>query len=123
MRTLGNIIWVLLGGFLLSLSWCMAGLLCCITIIGIPLGKQCFKFAGLAMFPFGKEIVYPGGMGAGSLLLNILWLCFGGLPLAIESFTMGILFCITIIGIPFGKQHFKLARLALSPFGADIQKQ
>lgn len=122
MRTLGNIIWVLFGGIVLSLSWCITGLLYCITIVGIPWGKQCFKFARLSFLPFGKEIIYPSA-GFGSLLLNILWLLFGGLALAVESLALGLLFCITIVGIPFGKQHFKLARLALSPFGARIEKK
>lgn len=79
---------------------------------------QCFKFASLSFFPFGKDVVYGGG--AGSFLLNIIWLLVSGLPLALEHLIIGILLCITIIGIPFGLQQFKLAKLALMPFGADI---
>lgn len=97
---------------------CLAGCLWCITIIGIPVGMQCFKFASLSFFPFGKDVVYGGG--AGSFLLNIIWLLVSGLPLALEHLIIGILLCITIIGIPFGLQQFKLAKLALMPFGADI---
>ena len=119
MGCLGNAIWFIFGGFLSGLSWLLAGALWCITIIGIPVGLQCFKLAGLCFFPFGKEVKYGGG--AGSLLLNILWLIFSGLVLAIESFSIGILFCITIIGIPLGLQHFKIAKLALMPFGATIE--
>ena len=101
-----------------ALSWAAAGLLWCITIVGIPIGLQCFKFASLSLFPFGKEVVYGGG--SPSLLLNILWLIFSGLPLAIGHAAWGCLLCITIVGIPFGLQFFKLARLALTPFGSRI---
>ena len=111
-------IWFLCGGVILGLSWLLTGCLWCITIIGIPVGMQCFKFAALSFFPFGKEITYGGG--AGSLLLNIIWLLVSGLPLAIESALLGCLLCITIIGIPFGLQHFKIAKLALMPFGSVV---
>lgn len=119
MGCLGNILWVLLGGWITSLSWALAGLLWCITIIGIPVGTQCFKMAGLSLFPFGKEVEYGGGTV--SLLINIIWLLISGIPLAIEHATCGVLLCITIIGIPFGLQHFKLAKLALMPFGARVE--
>ena len=87
-------------------------------VIGIPIGLQCFKFASLSFFPFGKEVDYGGG--AGSFLLNILWLVITGLPMAIEHALLGLGLCITIIGIPFGLQHFKLAKLALMPFGTVV---
>ena len=83
-----------------------------------PVGLQCFKFAKLAFFPFGKEIVYGGGVG--SFLLNIIWLVVSGIWLALGSVVTGCLLCITVIGIPFGLQHFKLAKLALMPFGSDV---
>ena len=118
MGCLGNVICFLCGGVILGLSWLLTGCLWCITIIGIPVGMQCFKFAALSFFPFGKEITYGGG--AGSLLLNIIWLLVSGLPLAIESALLGCLLCITIIGIPFGLQHFKIAKLALMPFGSVV---
>ena len=79
---------------------------------------QCFKFASLSFFPFGKDVVYGGG--AGSFLLNVVWLIVSGLPLALEHLVLGCLLCVTIIGIPFGLQQFKLAKLALMPFGAVI---
>ena len=120
MTIIGNILWFLLGGFLLALGWFIAGLLCCITIIGIPLGVQCFKIAKLALFPFGKEISYDGS-GVGSFLANLLWIIFFGWELALGAVTQGILFSITIIGIPFGIQCFKFARLALMPFGARVE--
>lgn len=89
----------------------------CITIIGIPVGIQCFKLASLSFFPFGKEVRYGGG--AVSFLVNLIWLVLSGLPLAAEHALMGILLCVTVIGIPFGLQQFKLAKLALMPFGAE----
>lgn len=118
MGCLGNVLWFLCGGCIGGLSWCLAGCLWCVTIIGIPVGMQCFKLASMSFFPFGKEVVYGGG--AGSFLLNIIWLLVSGLPLALEHLAVGALLCTTIVGIPFGLQHFKLAKLALMPFGADI---
>lgn len=118
MSVFGNIIWFICGGFFSALSWLLAGILWSITIIGLPVGKQCFKFAALAACPFGKEIVYGGG--AGSLILNIFWMILTGIPMALESLVMGVLLCITIIGILFGLQHFKMAKLALMPFGSQI---
>ena len=119
MRIIGNIIWFVFGGFIMALGWLIAGILCCITIIGIPIGLQAFKLAGLAIWPFGKEVVYGGGVG--SFILNIIWIIFGGLLLTLCHLFLGILFFITILGIPFGKQHFKLAKLALMPFGASVR--
>ena len=95
MGCLGNVLWFIFGGCISGLSWLLTGCLWCITIIGIPVGLQCFKFAGLSFFPFGKEV-------------------------AIESAIIGVLLCITIVGIPFGLQQFKLAKLALMPFGSQI---
>ena len=102
----------------LGLSWLLAGLLWCVTIVGIPIGLQCFKFASLAFFPFGKEVRYGGGTV--SLLLNLIWILVSGIPLAVTAAANGILLCCTIIGIPFGLQCFKMAKLALMPFGAEI---
>ena len=118
MGCLGNVLWFVFGGCLSGLGWCLAGVLWCITIVGIPVGLQCFKIAKLAFFPFGKEIVYGGGVG--SFLLNIIWLVVSGIWLALGSVVTGCLLCITVIGIPFGLQHFKLAKLALMPFGSDV---
>lgn len=118
MSVLGNIIWFIFGGIFAGLGWYFIGLLWCLSIIGIPIGVQCFKFGRLSFFPFGKKINYGGG--AGSLLLNIFWLVFGGIEMALAHATFGLTLCCTIIGIPFGLQHFKLAKLALLPFGAEI---
>ncbi len=119
MGCLGNVLWFVFGGAISGLSWCLAGCLWCITIVGIPVGVQCFKIAGLTFFPFGKEVEYGGGVG--SLLLNIIWLIVSGFVLAVEHLFWGIVLCITIVGIPFGLQQFKLAKLALMPFGAEVR--
>lgn len=118
MSCLGNIIWFIFGGFWGGLGWTLIGMLWCVTIIGIPIGLQCFKFAKLSFWPFGKEVVYEGG--GFSCLINVLWLIFGGIELAITHCISGLLLCLTIVGIPFAKQSFKLARLALMPIGARI---
>lgn len=118
MRLIGNLLWFLLGGFLSGLVWLIDGLLWCITIIGIPYGLQCFKFASLSFWPFGKDVRYGGG--AFSLLANIIWILFFGIEMAIVNLIFGLLWCITIVGIPFGKQFFKIARLSITPFGAQI---
>ena len=118
MSILGNILWFVFGGAISGLSWCLAGVLWCISIVGIPVGLQCFKIAGLTFFPFGKEVIYGGG--AGSLLLNVFWMILSGLPLALEHLVFGAILCVTIVGIPFGLQQFKLAKLALMPFGAAV---
>ena len=118
MSILGNIVWFIFGGVLAGIGWYLVGLLWCCTIVGIPVGMQCFKFGTLSFFPFGKEIQYGGG--AGSFLLNILWLVFGGVELALNHVIFGLILCCTIIGIPFGMQLFKLAKLAILPFGAEI---
>lgn len=119
MSLLGNILWFLCGGFVSGLIWFFYGCLWCITIIGIPIGKQCFKFAKLTLFPFGKEVVYGGG--AISLIANIIWLITTGIPMAVANAAWGCVLCITIIGIPFGKQFFKFAKLSLMPFGAHVK--
>ena len=118
MTLLGNLLWILTGGFLTSLGWFLEGLFWCVTVVGIPWGVQCFKFAKLSLAPFGKEVV-PGG-GAPSLIANVIWLLISGLPMALSHVTAGLILCVTIIGIPFGCQHFKLAGLALTPFGSRV---
>lgn len=120
LKLLGNIVWFILGGFISWFSWIVIGILWSITIIGIPVGKQCFKFAKMSAAPFGKEIQFSDS-GA-SLLVNIVWLVLGGFVMVIEEVTLGVIFCLTIVGIPFGLQHFKHAKLALLPFGATIYR-
>jgi len=120
MNLIGNIIWLLLGGILAAIVWFIAGLVLCVTIIGIPFGLQCFKISSFVLWPFGKEIEL-GNFGAGGLIFNISWLLIFGWELAIAHLVIGAIFCVTIVGIPFGLQHFKFAQLGLIPFGAKIQ--
>lgn len=118
MSCLGNIIWLIFGGLGGAISWFLAGCLWSITIIGIPIGKQCFKLASMSLAPFGKTVVYEGN--GVSFILNIIWLLVSGIPLALAHVASAILLAITIIGIPFASQSLKMARLALIPFGARI---
>lgn len=118
MRVLGNILWLVFGGLAIAVEWAMVGLILCITIVGIPLGMQCFKMAGLTLTPFGKTVMYGGGVG--SALINILWVVLAGWWMALSYVAAGLINCITIIGIPFGLQSFKMAKLALWPFGAQV---
>lgn len=110
--------WLLLGGLEIALGWAVVGVILCISIIGIPLGLQAFKMAGLTLTPFGSTITYGGG--APSLVANIIWVIFVGLWMAIGYVVAGVINCITIVGIPFGLQAFKMAKLALWPFGATV---
>ena len=119
MSCFGNIIWIICGGLWQAIAWSVMGLIWCITIIGIPIGRQCFKFASLAFAPFGKEVRYGGR--APSLIANIFWIVISGIPLAVCAAVNGLILCCTIIGIPFGLQCFKIAKLALMPFGASIE--
>lgn len=118
MSCLGNLIWLIFGGLIGAITWFLAGVLWCITIVGIPIGQQCFKFAALSLAPFGKEVVYvPNSI---NLIVNIIWLIISGVPLALGHLISAGLLCLTIVGIPFAFQSLKLARLALMPFGARI---
>ncbi len=120
MRILGNILWIIFGGLISALGWILNGCLWCITIVGIPVGLQCFKLSSISFNPFGKEIRDEGGTV--SFLLNVIWFIVSGWELALGNFLLGVLLCITIIGIPFGKQFFKIARVALCPFGAVVER-
>jgi len=121
MRILGNILWFILGGFAFGLAHVFAGVLFCVTVVGVPFGVQCFKLAALSFFPFGREIVFTNRttsiMGS---LGNLLWILLFGFWIAVAEFFTGIAFCITIVGIPFGLQYFKLAKLTFLPFGSEI---
>ena len=118
MSCLGNAIWILLGGIFTSLYWFLAGVLLSITIIGIPLGKQCFKAAKLTFAPFGKTVVTHFDRHP---IANIIWLLVVGWELAAYYFSVSVLCCLTIVGIPFGLQGFKLMMLAFCPFGAEVE--
>ena len=121
MKFIGNILWLILGGLVISLYYAFMAILFCITIIGIPFGVQLFKMAGLALWPFGRDIRSGSNDGGClSILMNILWILFGGIEIAMLHVGFGIFCCLTIIGIPFGVQHFKMSLLALIPFGKEI---
>ena len=121
MSFLGNILWIICGGFAVALEYFVAGISLCCTFIGIPFGIQMFKLGLMSLFPFGQQTVtQPSGTGCIYSIFNIIWMFTGGLVIALTHLLLGVLLCITIIGIPFGKQHFKLMSLALWPFGKTI---
>lgn len=116
-----NILWFILGGFLISLAYILGGILLCLTIIGIPFGIQCFKLSILGMAPFGQEIREtepPGGVIA--VIMNVIWIILPGLELALIHLFLAAFFAITIIGLPFAAQHLKMTRLAILPFGFRV---
>lgn len=122
MKFLGNIIWLLFGGIIVAIEYFISSLLLMITIIGIPFGLQTMKLGILALWPFGSTVVDNGNSGGClSILMNVIWILVGGIYIALTHLVFGLLFCITIVGIPFGLQHFKMAGLALTPFGKTIQ--
>lgn len=118
-----NIIWIIFGGFFVFLGYVSGGIALCLTIVGIPWGIQCFKLAIFSLFPFGTESVAINntvGSDSLNLIMNIIWLVFGGIFVMFSHLIWGILLCLTIIGIPFGLQHFKMMRLAFTPFGRTL---
>lgn len=118
MNFIGNILWLILGGFLTGVMYYIAGLICCVTIIGIPFGVQLFKIGSYAFWPFGRDMTWKTGEpGCLSLIFNILWVTCGWWEIALVHLFCGLIFCITIVGIPFGLQHFKIAKNSLLPFG------
>jgi len=121
MNPIGNIVWFVFGGWLLFLLYFAGSILLCITIIGIPFGIQTFKLAFLSLAPFGSSVV-PGARSSGCLylIMNIIWIFTVGIEIAVLHIVLGVLFGITIIGIPLARQHFKLAFLGFIPFGNDI---
>jgi len=122
MRLLGNIIWFVFGGVFIFFEYLWGGLILCLTIVGIPWGLQAFKLGIAHLAPFGKHVVPTGGsIPVISFLLNVVWIILAGFWIAVTHLLFGILFCITIIGIPFGLQHFKLMRLGFYPFGYDLR--
>jgi len=121
MNLIGNIIWLIFGGLLTFIEYMIGGFLLCITIIGIPFGLQCFKIGFLSLMPFGRQVRdVPGPTGCLSTLFNIIWIFCGGIWIALTHLGFGILLTITIIGIPFARQHFKLMALSFTPFGKEI---
>lgn len=121
MNLLGNIIWFVFGGFVIFLEYLIGGLLMCLTIVGIPFGLQVLKLSHLALFPFGKQVkTNEFASGCLGILMNIIWIFLGGFWIAITHLLFAVILAITIIGIPFARQHIKLASMAITPFGKNV---
>jgi uncharacterized membrane protein YccF (DUF307 family) len=121
MNFLGNLVWLIFGGIIIAIEYFIGSLLLMVTIVGIPFGVQTLKMGALALWPFGRDThVHSRASGCLYILMNLLWLLCGGIWIALTHAFFGLLLCITIIGIPFGLQHFKLTAVALNPFGRDI---
>ena len=121
MSLFGNLIWLLFGGIIIAIEYVIASILLMITIIGSPFGLQTLKLGMLALWPFGQTAISrPAASGCLSTLMNIIWIFVGGIWISLTHLLFGVLLSITIIGLPFGRQHFKLAGLALTPFGKEI---
>ena len=120
MKLLGNIIWMIFGGILTAVEYFLGGLAMMITIIGIPFGLQSMKLGVLCLWPFGKKVIRKPTSGCLNTVMNLIWLFVGGIWIALTHWFFGLLFYITIIGAPFGKQHMKMAHIALTPFGRTI---
>ncbi|MBL1102697.1 YccF domain-containing protein [Streptomyces coffeae] len=120
MKTILNIIWLVFGGLWMALGYLLAGLLLCITIIGIPFGIASFRIAGFALWPFGRMAVPRRDAGAPSCVGNVLWLVLAGWWLALGHIITGVVMCLTIIGIPLGLANFKLIPISLTPLGHEI---
>lgn len=121
MNLLLNIIWIVFGGFVIAIEYVVSSVLLMCTIIEIPFGLQTIKLAQVALLPFGTQVESsPSSSGCLNLLMNVIWWFVGGIPIALTHIGFGMLFCITIVGIPFGLQHFKLAGLAFTPFGKIV---
>lgn len=124
MNIIGNLIWVIFGGLIMAVEYIISGAVMCLTIIGIPFGLQVMQLGLFALWPFGGEVVStPEATGCLSTLLNVIWIFIGGIWIALSHLALGVFFCITIIGIPFGLQHFKLMSYALVPFGRTVVRR
>ncbi len=122
MSLIGNIIWLIFGGFLAGFGYIISGLILCLTIIGIPFGWQSIKLGFATMTPFGREIVErPSADSPLTMVFNVIWLLFFGWEIALSHAVFGLILFITILGIPFAQQHFKLLSLALFPFGRELK--
>jgi uncharacterized membrane protein YccF (DUF307 family) len=120
MKTLLNLIWLVLAGFWLAVGYAIAGIICCVLIVTIPFGIASFRIAGFTLWPFGRTVVDKPSAGAGALIGNLIWIIFAGWWLALGHLTTGIALCLTIIGIPLGVANFKLIPVSLLPLGKEI---
>lgn len=124
MKSIGNILWLVFGGLIIAIIYYIAGALICLTIVGIPFGVQLFKLGTYSLWPFGRELVNgPREPGCLSVVMNLIWILVGCWEVTILHALLGIIFCITIVGIPWGIQHFKMAIAAIFPFGKEIRQQ
>jgi len=115
-----NVIWLVLAGFWLAIGYFIAGIIACILIITIPFGKASFRIGLYALWPFGRTVQRRGDAGVGSAIGNVIWFIFAGWWLALEQIIVGVLLCITIIGIPLGIGSFKMVPISLAPLGREI---
>ena len=120
MKVLGNIVWWLCGGLETAVEYFVASVALMITVVGIPFGLQTLKLGQLMLWPFGSRVVKKPTSGCLNTVMNVLWFFIGGIWIWLTHAFFGVLLYITIIGIPFGRQHFKLARIALTPFGREV---
>lgn len=122
MKTIGNLIWLIFGGLAIALEYLTSSLIMMLTIVGIPFGLQTLKLGLFALWPFGSKVTtIEESSTTINVIMNIIWIIFGGFWIALTHIALGVLLCITIIGIPFGRQHFKFVKLALFPFGKKIE--
>lgn len=120
-KTICNLIWLIFGGFAIALEYIFGSLALMVTIVGIPFGLQTLKLGILAIWPFGSRVVTTeNSSGCLNTIMNVIWIIFGGFWIALSHIILGVLLCITIIGIPFGRQHFKFIKLAFFPFGKQV---
>ena len=120
MRTVLNVLWLVLSGVWLAITYFLCGVVLCILIITIPFGIACFRMAAFVLWPFGRAVVPKPGAGAPSVVGNVIWFILAGIWLALQHFLLGLLLCITIIGIPLGLGNFKMIPVALAPLGKEI---
>ena len=123
MKLIGNIIWVIFGGLLISLGYLFGGLVLCLTIVGIPFGVQIMRLGMFALWPFGGDVKpMDNATGCLQIVMNVLWIIFGGIEVALSHMAIGVVFCCTIIGIPYGIACFRIAGFAFFPFGRTIEE-
>jgi uncharacterized membrane protein YccF (DUF307 family) len=120
MRTVLNLLWLVLSGLWLAIGYVVAGIVLCLLIITIPFGVACFRLAAFVLWPFGRAVVPNPAAGAPSTLANIVWFVLAGVWMALAHLILGVLLCLTIIGIPLGLGNFKLAAVAIAPLGKEI---
>jgi uncharacterized membrane protein YccF (DUF307 family) len=120
MRTILNVLWLVLSGFWLAIGYAVAGIIMCVLIITIPFGIASFRLAAFVLWPFGRTVVRRPDAGTASTIGNVLWFVLFGLWIAIAHVVLGLVLCLTIIGIPLGLGNFKLAGMAIAPLGKDI---